>query len=207
MTALKWPGQAPAAPIVGLDATDPAIAFVTADETSMAYATAGTDGAVTPVISAPTESFTALVARLDSSRLVVMTMDSSQVSRLAVVDTAKHTMTISKAIGGIRDFGLSANRQMVAVATASGAYVGSVTDVMAGNAPQQVATVQDAVVVWGLALDPTGTQLFMLSGTVGPDGTVGSVRELGYTRQGSGWTKSLDAATPFASAVDQVCLT
>jgi hypothetical protein len=206
VTALKWPGLAPSAPIVGLDATGPAIAFVTADETSMGYGTAGADGTVTPVAPAPSQSFSPIVARLDASRLVVMTMDSSQVSRLAVIDTANHTLTTSKALGGIRDFALSADRQSVALATASGAYVTSVSSFMAGKAPQQVATVKDADVVWGLALDATGTQLFMLSGTVGPDGTVGSVHEVGYSRQGTGWTKSMDSATPFTSAVDQVCL-
>jgi hypothetical protein len=204
VTALKWPGQAPAAPIVGLDVTGPVTAFVTADETSLAYATAGADGTVTPVTPAPSQSFSPVVARADSSHLVVMTMDSSQVSRLAVIDTANHTMTTSKAMGGIRDFTLSADRQMVAVATASGAYVNSVSSFMAGKAPQQVATMRDADVVWGLALDTTGTQLFMLSGTVDPDGTVGSVHEVGYSRHGTGWTKSMDSVTPFTSAVDQV---
>jgi hypothetical protein len=66
--------------------------------------------------------------------------------------------------------------------------------------------VKDTDVVWGLALDATGTQLFMLSGTVGADGTIGSVHEFGYLRQGIGWTKSIDLTTPFTSAVDQVCL-
>jgi hypothetical protein len=205
-TALTWPGLAPTAPIVGLDATDASLAFVTGDDTTMAYATATTDGTVTPVTPAPSQSFSPMVARLDSSHLVVMTMDGNQVSRLAVIDTANHTITTSKALGGIRDFALSADRQIVAVATAGGAYTSSVSDFMAGKAPKQVATVQGASVVWGLALDATGSQLYLLSGTVASDGTVGSVHELGYTRQGSGWTRSMDSATPFASAVDQVCL-
>jgi len=205
-TALKWPGRAPAAPIVGLDATDATVAFVTADDTSMAYGTAGPDGAVATVTPAPSESFAPLVATLDATHLVVMTMDGNEVSRLAVIDTANHTMTTSKAIGGIRDFALSADRRSVAVATDGGAYVGSVADFIAGKAPKLVATVADAAVVWGLALDASGSQLYVLSGTVASDGTVGTVHELGYVRQGSGWVRSMDSATPFTSAVDQVCL-
>jgi hypothetical protein len=205
-TLLKWPHAAPAAPVVGLDATDPTLAFVTSDQTSLAYATAAGDGAVTPVTPAPTQSFLPLVARLDSTRLVVMTVDSGQVSRLAVIDAAKHTITTSAGFGGVRDFALSADRTTIAIATASGAYVGPVSSLLAGANPEQVAPVPAAAVVWGLALDSNGSRLYMLSGIVGADGTVGAVHEQGYSRQGSGWTESLNEATPFPSAVDQVCL-
>jgi hypothetical protein len=61
-------------------------------------------------------------------------------------------------------------------------------------------------VVWALALDAGGSRVFMLSGTVAADGTVGSIHELGYARQGSAWVKVLDVPVPFGRAVGQVCL-
>jgi hypothetical protein len=58
--------------------------------------------------------------------------------------------------------------------------------------------------VWGLAFDPSGTQLAWLSGTVAPDGVVASVREIGYARSSEAWVKGFDSPAPFGKAVAQV---
>ncbi len=206
VTALKWPGQAPSAPIVDLDATGPAIAFVTADETSVAYATAGADGTVTPVTPAPVQPFTPLVAWLDASRLLVLTTDQELISRLAVLDVRGHSLEAWRSLAGVREFAVSGDRQTVAMATGAAIFVSPASSIGSTAQPESVATLGEAQVVWALALDSAGSEMFMLSGTVAADGTVGSVREIGYSRHGSTWVRVVDEAVPFDHAAAQICL-
>ena len=207
VTSLKWPVQAPAAPIVSVDGSPAGeLAVVTADDQSQDYALAPADGSVTVLTPAPTDSFTPLVAWLDDVRLLVLTTDDQQVSRLAVVNTSTHTMRPSQAVLGARTFGLSGDRQTFAVATEKAVYMGPVADIPAGTPPQPIVTLHDSQVVWALALDAGGSQVFMLSGAVAPDGTIDAIHELGYARRGSSWVQVLDVSVPFAEATGQVCL-
>lgn len=205
--SLKWPGAAPTAPIVALDASPAGkLAFATADEGGVDYALAALNGTVTGLSPAPTQSFTPLVAWLDEARLLVLATDDTQASRLAVVDTAAHAMTPARAMSGVRVFGLSADRQTVAAATEHAIYVGTVATLMGQAPPSAAVTLDDAQVIWALTLDAAGSHIFMLSGTMAEDGTVGSIHELGYARQASGWTKMLDSSVPFTRGIGQVCL-
>ena len=204
---LKWSGTAPAAPIAGLDGSPAGkLAFVTAGDAGVGYALAAADGTVTALSPAPTQSFTPQVAWLDEARLLVPATDNMQISRLAVVDTAAHVLTPSATMLGLRVFGLSANRQTLAASTEDAVYAGPVARFLGGTMPERAVTLADFQVIWALTLDATGTHMYLLSGTEAPDGTLGSFRELGYARQGSVWTKVLDAPAPFTRAIAQVCL-
>ena len=204
---LKWPGTAPTAPVEGLD-TSPGgkLAVVTADDQGLAYGLAGADGTVTTITPVPTESFSPLVAWLDDSRLMVLDTDKFEVSRLGVVDTNAHTISTAQALGGVRVFALSSDRQIIAAATERAVYVGPVGTFLGQTLPQAMVPLGDSQVTWALALDATGLRLFLLSGTMAPDGSVSSIREVGYSRQGSGWAKVLDSSTPFERAIGQVYL-
>jgi hypothetical protein len=205
--SLKWSGTEPTAPIVTLDASPAGkLAFATADEVSLDYALAASDGTVTALAPAPTQSFTPQVAWLDEARLLVLATDNMQVSRLAVVDTAGHTITSAQAMSGVRVFGLSADRQTVAAATEHAIYVGAVATLMGQAPPSAAVTLDELQVVWALTLDSAGSRMFMLSGTLGEDGTVGSIHELGYARQASAWIKVVDSAVPFTRGIGQVWL-
>jgi hypothetical protein len=202
---MRWQGLPPATRIVAL-ARSPngTVAIATQDGESQSYWLVAADGTLEPLQPAPTQSFTPLVAWLDDSRLLVLTMDNEQVSRLAVVDISTRTITPSAALGGIRLFTLSPDRRSLAVATEASVYAGPVETFLETRQPATVASVDAAAVVWGLALDDSGTQLAMLSGTVAPDGLVNSVREIGYTKGAQSWTRGLDSPAPFDRAMDQV---
>jgi hypothetical protein len=204
-TDLKWSAATPSTPIVAVDrAPGGKLALVTSDGTSAAYFVASIDGNVTAQRPAPAQSFTPLVAWLDDTRLIVLNTDKDQVSRLAVVDTAAGTMTPIKTIGGIGAFAVSADRMTLAAATEGDIFVAPVSEWIAGAQPQKIAGVGASSVIWGLALDMTGTQLAMLSGTLSADGRVGNVHEIGYARSGSVWSRSFDAPAPMTTAKGQV---
>jgi hypothetical protein len=84
--------------------------------------------------------------------------------------------------------------------------VGTVAAFQAQALPPKAVTLDDLRIVWALALDAGGSMIFMLSGTEAADGTVRAIRELGYSKQGSTWTKVLDSPTPFGTAIAQVYL-
>ena len=205
--SLRWPGVAPTAPVVGL-AGDPAgrLAIVTADAETLDYFLSSPDGTVTSLTPAPTQTFMPLIAWLDETRLLVLNTDNQQVSRLADVDVDSHTMDLGQAIAGVDCFGLSGDRQTVAVSNGSAVYAGSVTSFMGRSSIPRVMAFEDFHVAWALAPDTTGDHIFMLSGTVTPDGQITSIHELGYARQGSGWTQVLDSPAPFTRAIAQVYL-
>jgi hypothetical protein len=208
---LKWPGSGsgsgPMAPIVSLS-TSPAgkLAIVTSDAQGSGYLVAAVDGTVAPVDIAPMQSFTPSAAWLDESHLLVLSTDQSQMSRLASMDCGDGTLSTGRAVTGIRVAGLSADRSTAAVATESGLYVGSVPSLLGQTAVQPAITLEAAQIVWALTLDADGKHVFLLSGQMAPDGKVSSVRELGYTQQGSSWVKMLDVPVPFGRAIGQVFL-
>jgi hypothetical protein len=205
VTALKW-ATAPLA-IADVDVSAAGkIALVAAEGSTLRYATAGTDGTLAVLTYAPTQSFTPLIAWVGDSSLLVLSTDEQQNSRLAVVDAATRTMTAVQALSGVRVFAASSNGKVIAAASASSIYVAQLTALVAAPAPAPIAGLAEGQVVWAMAMDKTGERLWTLSGQVGSDGSVGSVRELGYAAGASGWAKWLDVAVPFGRGLDQVFL-
>jgi hypothetical protein len=164
---------------------------------------ASIDGNVTILRPAPTQSFTPLIAWLDDTRLLVLSTDKDQVSRLAVVDTAAQTMTPIQTIGGIDSFAVSGDRMTLVAATEGDIFVAPVSDWVAGAEPAKLASVDGNGVIWGLAVDRNGSQLAMLAGTASADGAVTELHELGYTKRGSAWLPSFNSPAPFTTATGQ----
>lgn len=199
--SLEWPTAASSDPVVAVDrAPDGKLALVTSDGSNADYAVATAAGTVTVLQPAPTESFTPLIAWLDDTRLLVLSTDRQQVSRLAVIDTAAATMTPITTIGGIDFFAVSADRMTLVASTEGDIFVAPVSEWIAGAQPQKIGSVVASSVIWGLALDKSGTHLAMLSGTVSADGRVGNIREVGYAKGGSTWVQSFDAPAPITTA-------
>ena len=202
---LKWEGPAPTAEIAALDRSPSgAIAMVTTDGETQGYWLVAPDGALRPLQPAPAQPFTPLVAWLDETRLLVLTTDKEQVSRLGVVDVAAATIETSPALAGIRVFAVSQDRRYLSVATETTVYAGPIEALLGVGQLATVAMIDPSAVVWGLALDDAGTRLAMLSGTVAADGAVTSVREIGYAKGSESWTKEFDSPAPFGKATSQV---
>jgi hypothetical protein len=182
------------------------LAIATGSDTAFSYFTATRDGALTALAGAPESSFEARLAWLDDARLLVLSTDTQQVSRIGVLDTASGKLSTLGGLTGCRDFSLSGDGQMIAAATESGIYADSTSAWQAGNEPQKVAASADFGVVWGLALDQSGGSLAVLAGTVAADGSVSDVHELIYTKGDDGWTQTVDLAAPFTTARAQVWL-
>lgn len=203
--ALKWPTAIPTDPVVAADKSpDGQWALITSDGTSAAYFTADTDGTVSVLSPAPAQTLTPLIAWLDSTHLIALNTDVEQVSRFAVLDTATNGAKSIETFGGIRYFALSGDRKTIAVATEDAVYIASVTDWLAGVQPQKVAAVEASHVVWALALNREGSALALLSGSASADGHVSDVHEVVYARSGAAWSKTVDSAVPFTTAMSQV---
>jgi hypothetical protein len=201
---LKWPATAPSWPVVALDRSrDGKLALAISDGNAAAYAVASVDGNVTILRPAPTQSFTPLIAWLDDTRLLVLSTDKDQVSRLAVVDTAAATMTPIETIGGIDSFAVSGDRMTLVAATEGDIFVAQVSDWVAGLQPEKVARVDANSVIWGLALDNNGAQVAMLAGTASADGTVTNLHEVGYAKRASAWLQSFNAQAPITKGKGQ----
>jgi len=201
---LEWPAAASFDPVVAVDrAPGGKLALITSDGSSVDYAVATASGTVTVLQPAPTQSFTPLIAWLDDTRLLVLSTDNQQVSRLAVVDTAAATMTPISTIGGIDSFAVSADRMTLVAATEGDILVAPVSEWIAGAQPQKIAGVGASSVIWGLALDKNGAHLAMFSGTESADGRVGNIHEVGYAKAGSDWSQSFDAPAPITTARGQ----
>jgi WD40 repeat protein len=208
VTSLKWSGTAPAAPIVSINCSAAGkLAVATSDEHTLNYWLAASGGTVTAMTSAPTQSFSPLVAWLDESRVLALSTDNQQISRLVDVNLSTHSIETSNAVLGATTFGVSRDGKSVAVATEKTVYAGSVASLLSGAQPQQIAALADSQVVWALSMDTAGTQVYVLAATEAADGTISSFHELGYARQGSSWTKVLDSPAPFTKVVAQVWLT
>jgi WD40 repeat protein len=207
VTSLKWSGAAPAAPVVAIDSSPAGkLAMATSDEHTLNYWLAASDGTVTAMTSAPTQSFSPLVAWLAESRVLALSTDNQQISRLVDVNLSTHSIETSNAVLGATTFDVSRDGKSVAVATEKTVYAESVAAVLSGAQPQQIAALADSQIVWALSMDAAGTQVYVLAATEAADGTINSFHEFGYARQGSSWTKVLDSPAPFAKVVAQVCL-
>jgi hypothetical protein len=204
---LTWPASHSAAPIVSLDSSaDGKMAVVCADDQSLTYDVAPADGTIATLTPSPKVSLKPSAVWLDESRLLVLDTDPSDISRLAVVDTAAGTMKSSMAVNGVRWMGVSSDRQTVALATGSAVYAGSVATLTSDAAVAPMLTLDGTQTVWGLVLSADGSEVFMLSGSVAGISDIQAVHEFGYARSASGWAKILDSTVPFGWALGQVYL-
>ena len=202
---LKWPASSPTTPVAGIDRSPSgSLALALSDGTGSSYAIASPDGTVAIPRSAPEQSFSPLVAWLDDSRLLVLSTDEAQVSRLAVLDVAKDALTTSKAVGGVHSFALSGDRKRLVVASGAALFVAPVTDWLGSAAPKWMADLAPDQVVWDLALNDAGDTVAMLSGTEAADGKVSAVVEVEYSLRGGTWTQILSSPVPFKTAKGQV---
>jgi dipeptidyl aminopeptidase/acylaminoacyl peptidase len=184
------------------------IALVSTDGDRQTYWLVAADGSLATLDPAPNQPFAPLADWLDDARLLVLSTDKFQESRLAVVNLTTKTIQQSSALSGVRFFCVSPDARYVAAATASAVYAGPVEALLGTSAPPTVATLDPSTptVVWALTFDDTGTRLAMLSATLTPDGRPTNVRELGYAQASSSWTKVFDSPTSFGLAYDQVWL-
>jgi hypothetical protein len=166
------------------------------------------DGGITALDPAPNQPFAPLAAWLDDARLLVLSTDRFQESRLAVVNLITKTIQQSSALSGVRFFCVSPDRRYVSAATASAVYAGPIETFLGSSSPPAIETLDPSTptFVWALAFDDAGTRLAMLSATLTPDGRPTKVREIGYANVSSSWTKVFDSPTPFGLAYDQVWL-
>ncbi len=202
---IRWHVPAPTAQIVSLaQSPNGSIAIATRDGESQGYWLVAADGSIVPLQPAPTQSFTPLVAWLDDSRLLVLTTDEEQTSRLAVVDLTAQTIEPTTALAGIRVFALSGDRRYVAASTGTTLYAGPVEAFLRTGQTETVAEIDPSAVIWGLACDGPGAHVAMFSGTVAADGQVASAREVGYARLPHAWAKEFDSPALFGKPVDQV---
>ena len=204
---VSWPARQPTGSVVAASrSTTGRTAVVRVDADGSTFSVVAADGSVSPVSPAPVSAFSPLVAWIDADRLVALSTDAEQVSRLAVIDTAGHSLSMLRALGGVRVFAVSPDRGSLAAATESAVYVAPVADWIGGSVPLTGLTLGSSEVVWDLALDATGSHLAMLSGTESADGTVTEIYEIGYARTASSWQKIFDAPVPFTRASGQVWL-
>ena len=204
---LHWSGQIPTLPIVDLDySASGRTAMVAADGAGTHYATSRADGTLEALSPAPRDPFTPLIRWLDEKRVLVLSTDTQQTSRLAVIEPAVHTLTVAGALAGVRVFTVARDGQIVAAATETAIYIAPFALFAGLTTPTPSVTLADGQVVWALALDQNGTLLFTLSATVAADGSVGAVHELAYAREGLTWQRVLDSAVPFGRGVAQVYL-
>ena len=193
--------------VVGVDRSDAgATAIAVSQSGGLTFSMVAADGSAADLMPAPESPFGPSVAWLDGQRLAVLASDALQVSRLAVVDTAKHEIALLTGLGGVRVFALSPDRRMLAATTESAVYVAPIGDWLANRAPSGAISLDPAQVVWDLALNADGTRLAMISGTENANGVVADIHELTYVRTGSNWSKETDSAVPFSQADGQVWL-
>lgn len=200
-----WGNKPLSGPIVGVDRSDAgSTAIAVSGASGLAFSVVAADGSASGLLPAPDSPFGPSVAWLDSARLAVISDDARQIPRLAVVDTAKHTIALLGGLGGVREFALSPDRRTLAAATESAVYVAPVGDWLADQEPSRALSLDPSQVVWDLALSGDGSSLALLSGTEDASGVVTGIHEITYGRRGSGWSKQSDSAVPFGRAVGQV---
>jgi hypothetical protein len=207
-TAVEWGSDSTGAYPGAVDVSDGgavAAGVVMDDAIQIVVAGAGSSKA-TAVSPAPSSPFAPSVAWLDASRLLVLSTDARQISRLAVVDTSAHTMQAFAGSEGVRTFSLSPDRKTVAVATQAGVYVALVADLPGGKTPAIAVPVADTDVAWALAMDATGSRLAVLTATPAADGSIGAAKEVVFELRSGTWTKLLDSPAPTAGVRGQVWL-
>jgi hypothetical protein len=204
-THLNWPGPPPTAPVVALDRSPSGtLALVTSDGSRSTFAIKRTDGSMTLPAAAPIQSFSPVAAWLDDGRLLTLSTDKDQVSRLAVLDVTADKLTLMNAIGGVRAFAVSGDRQTIVAATESAVYSGRVKDWLAAAAPDTVVSLAADQIVWHIAVNRDGSAMAMLSGTEAADGKVTSVTELGFSAADGRWKPAFNSPVPFDGAAGQV---
>jgi hypothetical protein len=204
--SLKWPAGAVSTDVAALGLSPAGrIGLVVGADGAYSYATAGLDGQVAGLAAVAQQPFTPLIGWLDEQRMVFLTTDVQQVSRVAVGADPASAQPLTQLIG-CRWVTVSADGGTIAAATGSALYVGPSADWLAGKQPAEVAQVDEGSVVWDLALDRTGGRLAYLTGVVAADGTVGSIREIVYKASASGWQKAADVSVPFNKTRGQAWL-
>lgn len=156
------------------------------------------------VDKAPTGALTPLVCWIEGGKLLALSADAAQASRIAVMDPPAGSARLLQGLSGIRYFAVSPDGRTLAAATDDGVYVDSVATWLADRTPPKVINLPQGQVVWDLAMDARGTSLAMLSGRVADDGSVADTHELVYRSSGSAWEKVLDTAVPFGRVLGQV---
>jgi hypothetical protein len=205
--AIDWPARPAGASIVAIARTKSgATAVVGASGGSFWFALSSAQGRLTELSPAPSAPFGPSLAWLDAGRLAVISADGMQIPRLAVIDTASHTLTLQKKVAGIRVFGVSPDAKTLAAATESAVLAGPVSDWMAGQVPGTVVTLKPSQVAWDLALSNDGSGLAMLSGTADAQGNVTDIHELVYLRSATGWSPVADVSVPFLQDSGQIWL-
>jgi hypothetical protein len=202
-----WGNKPLSGAIVGVDRSDAGSTAISVTGASgLAFGVMAADGSASDLLPAPDSPFGPSVAWLDSERLAVISDDARQIPRLALVDTAKHTIALLSGLGGVRVFALSPDRQTLAAATESAVYVAPVGDWLADQEPSRAVSLDPSQVVWDLALSGDGSRLAMLSGTEDASGVVTDIHEITYVSSGLSWSKQTDSAVPFSRADGQVWL-
>lgn len=206
--ALTWSGTAPSKIASVSRSPNGTVALVSTDGDQQSYWLVAADGGIAALDPGPNQPFAPLAAWLDDARLLVLSTDKFQESRLAVVSVATKTIQLSSTLSGVRFFCVSPDRRYIAAATASRVYAGPVEAFLGTYSPPVVETLDPSTptIVWALAFDDSGTRLAMLSATLTPDGRPTKVREVGYANASSSWTKAFDSPTPFGLAYDHVWL-
>jgi hypothetical protein len=201
--SLQWPAGSSAVAISALSVSPSGkLAFALSSNGTVSYALAMPSGVVSPLETPESQPFTPLVAWIDDDRRLVLTMHAGQQSRLSVI-TGPGAYQELTAVDGCRWFAVSGDGGSIAVATDSGVFAGAAGSWLSNEAPREALPVADGQIVWDLALDTSGRQLALLSGTVGEDGTVAAPHELIYERSGESWILSLDVAVPFQDVLGQ----
>jgi hypothetical protein len=205
--AMRWESAAPGGRVACVDRSGSGKTVVAvADTDSLTFAVVGADGFAKLLSPSPRSPFGPSVAWLDEDRLVALSVDPQMISRLAVVDTAKHSVAVLNGLPGIRTFGVAPDQRSLAAATESGVYVAPIADWLTGRQPKPAVTLDPGQIVWDLAISGDGSRLAMLSGTEAAEGTVGAVHELIYKLDTGSWNRIANSAVPFTSADGQVWL-
>jgi hypothetical protein len=194
---LGCPAAAPNDPVVALDrAPGGEVALVTMGEGGPAYRLAGNDGVVRSLAPAPVQPFAPVVGWLDDARLLALSTDSAQASRLVEVDVRTATFGRVGTVAGVRDFAISGDRATIALATAGEILVGSVAESLESGRPGVVAAVPEDSVTWALALDGSGRRLAFLEAVVAADGAPTGSHVLVFVNTGESWVLRLDSTVP-----------
>lgn len=202
---LAWPSGAAGAAVVDFDRSPGGrIVLVAATDADPAYFLAEPGLKVAPLNPAPVQPLTPAVAWLDDSRLLAISTDAAEVSRVVEIVPGAASYVQTSSVSGVRDLAVSGDRATVALATATRIFAGDVPALFGKGSLAEVAAVPDGSVAWGLALDDDGAALAFLEGAVGPDGIVGDVHLRTFARAGDGWTPVRDAAVQLSTALDVV---
>jgi hypothetical protein len=207
---IGW-GMEPETPSpVGVDMSDTGKAVIALGTANgLVYLVAGGRGDLSTLSSlspSPASPFGPSIAWLDETRVLVLSSDSLQVSRIAVVDSASRTVTSLRGLAGVRAFALSPDRRMIGAATESGVYVGKTGDWLAGKEPILIYTAGESQIVWGLAFDGSGSRLAFFSGDEDANGTVTDAHDLGLRTVDGSWQSSFDLPVPLVRPINQVWL-